>query len=156
MLAHGCRTQPTAAVGLTPGLNSNVTTAQGLDIKPYFGDEVSAKQAFLRVLPYYLVCGVVFVLLVIFKNKLPGWLRRHGKATGWTFLQAFFSGGIFLNAWRLGYQAQLVRMMRGEDLPPQNDWDFGQTTALMIWLLVALELLTVIRKSRPLSEIRTC
>jgi hypothetical protein len=156
ILAHECRTQLTAAVGLTPGLDSNVTTAQGLDIKVLFADEASTKRVYLWAVPYCLVWGVVVVLLVKFLNKLPDWLKRHGKAIGFTFLLAIFSAIIFQSTWKLEYRAQLVQTMRGKDLPPQNDWDFGQATALMIWLVVVpepLAVLTVICTCRPLSEI---
>jgi len=63
--------------------------------------------------------------------------EKHGTAISFAFILAVLSPGIFLINLKLGYQAQLVRRMRGKDLPPQNDWDFGQIAALMIWLLVA-------------------
>lgn len=92
----------------------------------------------------------------MFKNRSTGWLKKHGPAIGFAFILAVLSPGVPPTNWNLGYQAQLVRRMRGKDLPLQNDWDFGQTVALMIWLLVAWELLTVIRKSRTLCEIKRC
>jgi hypothetical protein len=131
-------------------------TAQGLDIKPYFGDGESGEQFYLMVLPFCLVAMAGPLLFLTFKNKLPGWLRKHGGAIAWTFMVMVFAGGIVVHTRRVGDQMQLVRMMRRKDLPSRNDWDFGQSTALIIWLLVASEPLTFIRKSRPLSETRMC
>ncbi|CZR66852.1 uncharacterized protein PAC_16753 [Phialocephala subalpina] len=124
-------------------------TAQGLEIKPYFGTGESAgKQFYLLVWPFGLAAGAGPLFFLRFKNELPGWLRRHGGAIGWTLIMMVFAGGIMLNNRRVGDQTQLVRMMRRKDLPSQNDWDFGQSTALMIWLLVASEPLAFIRKWR--------
>jgi len=69
-------------------------------------------------------------------------------AIGYAIFLAFYSAIIILNTWKFEHQVELVRMMNRQDLPPQNDWDFGQTTALMIWFPVAWELLTLIWKWR--------
>ncbi|KAN0110893.1 hypothetical protein V8E51_007280 [Hyaloscypha variabilis] len=42
--------------------------------------------------------------------------------------------------------------MRRRDLPSQNVLDFGQTTALMLWLPAAWEILILICKSQDLSS----
>jgi len=142
------------AVGLMPRLVTNVSSARGVGLKLLLGEET--KGLYLWMIPFILVPCVMAVLFVRFKNKLPNWLSRHGMAIGYAIFLAFYSAIIILNTWKFEHQVELVRMMNRQDLPPQNDWDFGQTTALMIWFPVAWELLTLIRKSLSFSETRRC
>lgn len=150
MLANGCQTRAPAEVELSTTFDSFVPIAGQFDIQNYLGGKPSAsgKHSLWWLLPFYLITGIVIVLCVLYGKRLPSWLKKHGEPFCWACTMAMFAGRVSIDCWRLGSQAQLVRVMKGKSLPPQNDWDFGQATAVMLWLPVGSAILSLICKSR--------
>jgi len=65
-------------------------------------------------------------------NVLPKWLKAHGIAMLFTVILGFYTSIVILNAIIMDDFRNTWKKLAG-DLFQDNEWGFGQTTAILLW-----------------------